>query len=106
MKQPIEPAPNTATFGPPLIRSAPSAIALDALVGQPQAFGRRATLPEDVDRHSAARVPVSADAQPPGLHLGHQPLADADGHVLVKAAVVAEAAEKQFQALALDDRLA
>jgi len=34
----------------------------DALIGQPQAFGWRAGLPEHVDRHAAARVPVAAMA--------------------------------------------
>ena len=34
-----------------------------------------------------------------------EPLADTDRHVLVEAAVIAEGAEEQLQAFALDDRL-
>src|SRR6476661_5263903 len=105
MKQPIEPAPRMAMRGPPLIGLAPPAVGLHSLIGKPQAFRRLAALPEDVDRHAAARVPVTADAKPAGLHLGHKPLPDADRHVLVETAMVAEGAEKQLQALALDDRL-
>src|SRR4051794_15288873 len=97
-KQPTEPAPRIAILSAATIRS-------DALVGQPQAFRRRAGLPEDVDRNSAARIPIAADAQPLRLHLLDQPLADADRHILVEAAVVAERAEEQLEALALDDRL-
>src|SRR5690242_4013207 len=96
MKQPTEPAPRTAILSAATVRG-------DALVGQPQAFGRRARLPEDVNGHSTARVPVAADAKPARLHLTHQPLADADGHILVEAAMIAERAEEQLQALALDD---
>src|SRR5690348_1882800 len=88
MKQPTEPAPRTAILSAATVRS-------DALVGQPQAFGRRARLPEYVDRHPAPRVPVAADAQPARLHLAHQPLADADGHILVEAAMVAKRAEEE-----------
>src|SRR6476661_3731113 len=106
MKQPIEPAPRIATFGPPLIALAAPAVGLHSLIGKPQAFGRSAALPEDVDRHAAARIPVTADAKPFGLHLGHHPLADADRHVLVEAAMTAEGAEEELEALRFDDRLA
>ena len=41
-----------------------AAIGRDAGIGQPQALGRLAGLPEHVDRHAAARIPVAADAQP------------------------------------------
>src|SRR5882757_4988328 len=75
-KQPTEPAPRTT------ILSA-ATIWRDALIGQPQPLRRRSRLPEDVDRHSAARVPIAADAQPLRLHFAHQSLADADRHVLV-----------------------
>src|SRR5438270_13576074 len=92
-KQPIEPAPRTATLAAATIR-------LDRLVRQPQPVGRRPRLPEDVDRHPAARVPVTADPEPLRLHLFGQPLADADGHILVEAVVVAIAPKEQFEALA------
>src|SRR5690242_18753263 len=85
MKQPTEPAPRTAILGV----SATAAIRRDSLVGQPQPLGRRARLPEDVDRHSAARIPIAADPQPLGLHLAREALADPHRHVLVKAAMVA-----------------
>src|SRR6476661_541244 len=90
MKQPTDPAPRIATLGPPAIISAPSAIGLHALVGQPEFFRRRARLPEHVDRHPATRVPVAADAQPLRLHLVEQALPDADGHVFVETAMIAE----------------
>ena len=41
-----------------------SAIARHSLVGQPQVGGRRARLPEHVDRDTAARVPIAADPKP------------------------------------------
>src|SRR5215204_3800888 len=94
MKQPTEPAPNTARRN----ESAPAAIGSDALVRQPQTLRRQPGLPEDVDRHSAARIPVAADPQPAGLHLLAEPLADPDRHVLVEAAMVPERSEEQLQA--------
>ena len=45
-------------------RLSPPAIGRDALVGQPDALRQPAGLPEHVDRHAAARVPVAADPQP------------------------------------------
>src|SRR5256885_15047262 len=97
IRHPTEPAPRIATRK----SSAAAAIRRDALVRQPQPFRRRSGLPEDVDRHSPARVPIAADPQPPGLHLFGQPLANADGHVLVEAAMIAKRAEEQLEALAL-----
>src|SRR5690349_14114888 len=85
MKQPTDPAPRTATRG----ASATTAIRSDALIGHPQAFRRLSRLPEDVDRHSAARIPIAADAEPSRLHLARQTLADPHRDVLVKAAMVA-----------------
>src|SRR6476469_5686753 len=105
MKQPIEPAPRIAMRLPPLIWLAPPAVGLHSLIGKPQAFRRSTALPKDVDRHAAARVPIAADAEPSRLHLGHEALPDADRNILVEAAMVAELAEEQLQALALDDRL-
>src|SRR5690242_12423854 len=99
MKQPTEPAPRTAILPAATVWS-------DALVRQPQARWRRTRLPEHVDRHPPARVPVTADPQPSRLHLGDEPQADPDGDVLVEAAMVAVGPKEQFQALALDDRLA
>src|SRR5262245_55945228 len=85
IRQPTEPAPRTAILSATTIR-------LDALIGQPQALGRRSRLPEDVDRDPAARVPIAADPEPPRLHLRDEALADPDRHVLVEAAMIAEAA--------------
>src|SRR6478672_5895295 len=99
MKQPTEPAPRTATLSAATVRG-------DALIREPQARGRFAALPENVDRHSPAWVPIAADAEPARLHLGCEPLTDADGNILVEAAMIAESAQEQLQALALDDRLA
>jgi hypothetical protein len=77
------------SHGSPLLPAAgrlPTALALaapaigrNALLGQPQALGRGAALPEHVDRDAAARVPVAANAQPLRIHLGEQALANADG---------------------------
>src|SRR3954462_5747435 len=83
MKQPTEPAPRIAILSAATIRR-------DALVGQPQAIRRRAGLPENVDRNSPARIQMPPEAQPLRLHRRDQALADADGHILVEAAVVAE----------------
>src|SRR4051794_14380156 len=96
MKQPTEPAPRIATL-------AAATIGCDALVRQPQAFRGRPGLPEDVDRHPAARIPIAADPQPLGFHLVCEALADAHRDVLVEAAVIAEGAEEQLEALAFDD---
>src|SRR4051794_39092288 len=87
MKQPTEPAPRMTTLSA-------ATVWRDALVRQPQAFRRRARLPEDVDRDPPARIPVAADAQPLRLHVLDKALADADGHVLVEACMVAERAEE------------
>ena len=73
---------------------AAAAIASDSLIGDPQSFGRRARLPEHIDRNSATRIPIAADAEPAGLHLFDQSLADADGDVFMKTRVVAETQEQ------------
>src|SRR5581483_8899515 len=80
----------------------PSAVGRHALAGQPQALGRLAGLPEHVDGHAAARIPVAADAQPARRQLLHQPLADSDRRLLVEALHVAKAAEIELERLALD----
>src|SRR5437764_6830461 len=49
-------------------QSTAPAIGGDALVREPQPLGRRPRLPEDIDRHAAARIPIAADAQPLRLH--------------------------------------
>src|SRR5690242_5154728 len=81
--------------GPPRVcgsgsRSSPSAIGRDALVGYPHALGQLSGLPEHVDRDTAARIPVAADAQPFRLDRSGDPLADHDRAVLVERAVIAE----------------
>src|SRR3546814_2348931 len=82
------------------------AIGGDTLVGQPQAPGRGAGLPEDVDRNAAARIPIAADAQPFRPHLVEQAPADADGAILVEPRVTPKAGEEQLEALRFDDRRA
>ena len=69
----------------------------DALVGQPQALGRCRGLPEDVDRHAAARVPIAADPEPARFERLHQTLGDPQGAVLVKGALVAKRAEIKLE---------
>src|SRR5260221_13696709 len=86
--------------------SPPSAIGRDALVGEPQSFRRRGGLVEDVDGDAAARIPVTADAQPQGLDRLDHTAGDGEGAVLVERAVIAECAEIELQRLALDQPLA
>ncbi len=81
------------------VTSAAAAVGGDALVGQPHAAGKRARLPEHVDRHAAARVPVAADAQELRLQQSDEALADGQRAVLVEGTVVAERAEVELQRL-------
>src|SRR5690606_17235070 len=99
-------APSSRTLAGLATRSAAAAIGRDTLIGQPQPLRRRAALPEDIDRNASARVPVAANPQPARPHFLEQALADADGDVLVEAAVITERGEEQLEALALDDGLA
>src|SRR6185503_15908293 len=81
-------------------------VRLHALLRDPESLRRRPRLPEHVNRHSAARVPIAADPQPLRLHLGGEALADPDRHILMEGTVISERAEEQLQALALDDGVA
>ena len=81
--------------------SAP-AIGRDPLVGQPEPGRRFAGLIEHIDGDAAARIPVTANPQPGRVQQFFDPLANVDRARLVKAAMVAIGAEKQFQGLALD----
>src|SRR3546814_18002313 len=54
----------------------PAPIALDTLIGHPQPLGRWSRLPEHIDWNAAARIPIAADPEPPGLHPLEQALAD------------------------------
>ena len=77
-----------AAFGNGVRRLAAPAIWRDALVGrQPDVLRQFAGLPEHVDRHAAARIPVAADAQIFRLEQRGEFLADGDGAVLVEGAV-------------------
>merc|ERR1712185_789803 len=84
----------------------PPPVVLHALIGHPKAVGHGAALPEYVDRNATARVPVAADTQPARRHLVEQALPYADGHILVKTAMIAEASEKQLEAFRFHDGLA
>jgi hypothetical protein len=53
----LRPANAAAGFGD----LAAAAIGGDALVWHPDAFRQFADLPEHIDRHSAARIPIAAD---------------------------------------------
>src|SRR5580704_9887840 len=83
-------------------RLSSAAIAGDARIGQPQALGRLAGLPEYVDRHAAARVPVAADPEPARRQYLGQALADRERAGLMEVGVIAEAAEIKLQRLAFD----
>src|SRR5829696_1495882 len=74
-------SPPAASPRPPDL--AASAVGGDAGIGQPHGLRRLAGLPEYVDRHAAAGIPVAADAQIPGLEQLCQALADRDGAILV-----------------------
>src|SRR5579864_3807858 len=86
--------------------SAAAAIGCDALLRKPQAAGRRARLIEDVDRHAAARIPITADAQPFGLPRLDEAARDLHRAILVKGAVIAERTKVKLQRLALDEKAA
>src|SRR5262245_62178464 len=81
----------------------PSAIGRDALVRQPHARRQLARLPEHVDRHAAARIPVAADAQVFRGQQRDELFADGDRAVLVKAADVAEAGEIELERFRLEE---
>src|SRR5262249_3256303 len=59
--------------------SAAPAIGRHALVGQPDVAGQAAGLPEDVDRHAAAREEIAADAEVARLEQRDEALADRHG---------------------------
>src|SRR4051812_5732605 len=82
--------------------SASPAIRCDALVWQPYARRQLAGLPEHVDRHAAAGIPIAPDAQEFRMEQDHQLFADGDRAVLVKAADVAEAAKIKFERFRFD----
>ena len=87
------------------LRLPPAAIGCDPLIRQPQPLRRNTRLPEHINRNTPSRIPVAADAQPARLHLIAKTLANADGHVFMKTAVIAERTEEQFQALRFHDGL-
>src|SRR5829696_2028812 len=87
-------------------RSPPPAVGRDALVGDPHALGQFAGLPEHVDRDTATRIPVAADAKPFRLDLGGNPLADHDRAILVEGAVIAKAGDIEFQRFGFQQPLA
>src|SRR5580700_967811 len=95
--------PRRCRSGPRVVALATPAIRRHALVRQPETFGRRAGLPEDVDRNAAARLPVAADAQPARLGGRDDTLADGERRVFVESAVVAERAQVELQRLGLDE---
>src|SRR3954468_15917409 len=87
---------------PAVTKSAASAIGRDSLVGDPDALRQFSGLPEDVDRHAAARVEVAADPQPMRLEQIRDALADGHRDVLVKGAVVAKRLQIELQRFRLD----
>src|SRR6516164_1752897 len=64
--------------------SAAPAIGGDTGIGQPQPGGWRAGLVEDVDRDTAARIPIAADPQPLWGERLDQPAGDRERAVFVK----------------------
>jgi uncharacterized tellurite resistance protein B-like protein len=80
-----------------------SAIGRNTRIRQPHGLRRLAGLPEHVDRHAAARIPIAADAQIPRLEQLRQALADRDGAILVEGAVIAEAVEEELERFRLDE---
>ncbi len=102
-KPPVRDRGGAIGFAPPAGGSAAPAIGRDGLIGQEDPIGRRAGLPEHVDRDAAARVPVAADPQPARGEEIAERLADLDGAALVEGAVVAEAEEIELEALGFDE---
>src|SRR5687767_14891632 len=84
-------------------RSAAATIRRHALVRDPEACRRATGLPEHVDRHAAARIPVTADAQPAWCEELDQSIRNGDGAVLVESPVIAEARQVELERLALDE---
>src|SRR4051794_15005407 len=82
--------------------SASPAIRRDTLVWQPYACRQLAGLPEHVDRHAAAGVPIAPDAQKFRMKQCRKLYADGDRAVLMEAADVAKAAEIKFERFRLD----
>ena len=104
MKQPTEPAPRIATFGPPRCLPLPRYgctpwSGSHSLRAARRTARRRRSACRRADTNSRRCAAIAASSR-------RQPLADADGHVLVEAAMIAERAEEQLEALALDDGLA
>src|SRR3984893_5712582 len=86
---------------PGLPTSSPSAIGCDALIGNPHSLWQFAGLPEHVDRNTAARIPVAADAQPFRLDLGCNPFSGRDGAVLMECPVISKTGDIQLQGFRL-----
>ena len=57
-------------------------------------------MPENINRNAAARVPIAADSQPPRIKQGRNLFADAQRAVFMKTAMIAEAGQEEFEALA------
>src|SRR5215510_181131 len=76
---------------------AASAIGGYALIGHPHALRQFPGLPEHIDRHSAPRIPVAADAQPFRPEQLEQFLADRDRAVFVESAMITVAVEIEFE---------
>src|SRR6478735_11976807 len=85
-----------------LERLATSTIGRDALIRHPHVFRKFSGLPKHINRHSATRIPVAADAQPFRLEQRKQSLADRDRAIFVESAVIAEAVEIELQRLRFD----
>jgi hypothetical protein len=75
------------------------------LVRHPHAGRQLAGLPEHVDRHAAARIPIAAYAQPFRPQPGNELLADRDRAILVEGAMIAEAGEIELQGFRLNQPL-
>src|ERR1700716_1224266 len=73
------------------------AVGRNALVRQPDVRRQRSGLPEHIDRHSAARGPVAADAQVGWLENRRYAFADYESAFLVKVAVAPEGCEIKLQ---------
>ena len=84
------------------IRSAAAAIGGYSLVGDPDAGGGGAGLPEDVDRDAAPGVPVGAEAEPDGIEQSDEAFGDVQRAGFMEGAVIAEGGEVDFEGFAFD----
>ena len=72
-------------------------------IGDPDGFGERALLEEDIDGDAAAGIPITGDAKPLGFGGSDQALGDIDGAIFMESTVIAEGSEIELEGFAFDE---